>query len=127
MPFLCGSVHAGKTSARAVGLIDLYPKRADYCGLESSANKLEGRSLRPLREDPEARWERQALTTYVEVRDERFRDIHYPDGTDEPYDHNADPHEWSDIAGAPEYAVVKRRLAAAIPARFAKSLGDRPG
>ena len=128
---LPGSVYVGKTCARAVGLIDLYPTLADYCRLEATAHELEGQSLRPLLEDPEAEWERPALTTYGEgyasVRDERFRYIRYPDGTEELYDHDSDPHEWANVAAAPEYATVKQQLAEAIPAQFAKSLGGRMG
>ena len=128
---LPGSAHAGKTCARPVGSIDLYPTLADYCRLESTAHQLEGRSLRPLLEDPEAGWARPALTTfgegYASVRDERFRYIRYPDGSEELYDHESDPHEWANIAAEPKHATVKQRLAAAIPERFAKSLGGRMG
>ena len=51
----------------------------------------------------------------------------YPDGTEELYDHDSDPHEWANVAAAPEYATVKQQLAEAIPAQFAKSLGGRMG
>jgi len=126
-----GSAHAGNTCTRVVGLIDLYPTLADYCLLEPTAHKLEGLSLRPLLEDPEGDWVRPALTTYGEnyasVRDERFRYIRYPDATEELYDHDSDPHEWHNIAAAPEHGPVKQRLAEAIPAQFAKSLGGRMG
>ena len=128
---LPGSAQAGKTCARPVGLIDLYPTLADYCRLDDLAHELEGQSLRPLLEDPEGPWEHPALTTfgegYASVRDERFRYIQYPDGTEELYDHDLDPHEWDNIAQAPEHSAVKDRLAQAIPAQFAKSLGGRMG
>lgn len=126
-----GSAHAGKTCGRAVGSIDWYPTLVDYCRVEATTHKLEGQSLRPLLEDPEADWGRPALTTYGEgytaVRDERFRHIRYPDGTEEPYDHDSDPHEWVNVAAAPEFDIVKQQLADAIPAQFAKSLGGRMG
>ena len=61
------------------------------------------------------------------MRDERFRYIRYPDGTEELYDHDSDPHEWVNLATAPAYVTVKQQLAAAIPAQFAKSLGGRVG
>ena len=82
-------------------------------------------------DEPQADWGRPALTTfgegYVSVRDERFRYIRYPDGTEELYDHESDPHEWTNIAADPEHRTVKRGLAAAIPEQFAKSLGGRMG
>ncbi|MXW78398.1 MAG: sulfatase-like hydrolase/transferase, partial [Gemmatimonadetes bacterium] len=128
---LPGSAHAGKTCSRPVGSIDLYPTLADYCRLEPTAHQFEGRSLRPLLEDPEADWARPALTTfgegYASVRDERFRYIRYPDGTEELYDHDSDPHEWTNIAADPEQATVKQRLATSIPEQFAKTLGGRMG
>ena len=128
---LPGSAHAGKTCARPVGLIDLYPTLADYCRLKPTDHELEGESLRPLLEDPEADWVRPALTTYGEsyatVRDEHFRYIRYPDGTEELYDHDSDPNEWTNIAADPDHAIVKQQLAAAMPKQFAKSLGGRLG
>ncbi|MXY71389.1 MAG: sulfatase [Acidobacteriia bacterium] len=128
---LPGSAHAGKTCARPVGSIDLYPTLADYCRLEPTAHQLEGRSLRPLLEDPQADWASPALTTfgegYASVRDERFRYIRYPDGTEELYDHESDPHEWTNLAADPAHTTVKQRLGAAIPEQFAKSLGGRMG
>ncbi|MDE0103295.1 MAG: sulfatase [Bryobacterales bacterium] len=128
---LPASSHAGRVCRRPVGSIDLYPTLAEYCRLETPAHQPEGESLRPLLDDPEAEWNRPALTTfgegYASVRDERFRYIRYPDGTEELYDHDADPNEWSNLADAPENHAVKRILAEAIPAQFAKSLGGRMG
>ena len=128
---LPGSAQAGKTCARPVGLIDLYPTLADYCRLDDLAHELEGQSLRPLLEDPEGHWEQPALTTfgegYASVRDERFRYIQYPDETEELYDHDLDPHEWDNVAETSEHSAIKDRLAQAIPTQFAKSLGGRMG
>ena len=128
---LPGSAHAGRTCGRPVGLIDLYPTLADYCGLPEASHTLEGRSLRPLLEDPEAEWERPALTTfgegYASVRGERFRYIRYPDGSEELYDHDSDPQEWVNVAADPEHGDAKRQLAAEVPAQFAASLGGRMG
>ena len=92
---------------------------------------LEGQSLRPLLERPNARWEKPALTTYGEryssVRDERYRYIRYPDSTEELYDHDTDPHELDNVASKSELATVKQRLAQWIPERWAPSLGGRLG
>ncbi len=102
------------------GLIDLYPTLADLCGLPAnSAN--EGRSLRPLLEDPDAAdWPHAALTTYGRnnhgVRDEHYRYIRYEDGTEELYDHRDDAHEWTNLATDPDLDGVKQRLAAHLPA-----------
>ncbi len=111
-------IPAGNTHKPA-GLIDIYPTLLDLCGLpENPAN--EGRSLRPLLEDPDAaEWPHVALTTYGRnnhaVRDERYRYIRYEDGSEELYDHEDDAHEWNNIADDPAHREVKERLATHLP------------
>ena len=43
-------------------------------------------------------------------RTERWRYIRYYKGAEELYDHEADPHEWVNVAGSPEYEPVRDRL-----------------
>ena len=82
-------------------------------------------------EDPQAAWDRPAITTYGEgyfsARDERYRYIRYPDGTEELYDHQADAGEQENLADDPALKPVKERLARWIPEKWAKSLGGRLG
>ena len=84
-----------------------------------------------LLEDPFAEWKRPAITTYGEetfsARSDRFRYIRYPDGSEELYDHERDPHEWNNLASTLELSAVKSRLAEWIPKEFAPSLGGRLG
>ncbi|MCW5965079.1 MAG: sulfatase [Bryobacterales bacterium] len=126
-----GSRHNGEQCDRLVSLLDLYPTLVDYCQLSPPKQKLEGLSLRPLLEDPASRWDRPALTTYEEnmssVRDEQFRYILYPDGTEELYDHRIDPHEFTNLAKDRANDGVKARLRQAVPRSFAKSMGGRWG
>jgi arylsulfatase A-like enzyme len=49
------------------------------------------------------------------VRDTHWRYIRYAEGSEELYDHRSDPHEWTNLAGDPQHAAVKQRLAAALP------------
>ena len=49
------------------------------------------------------------------VRSERWRLIRYSDGTEELYDHQSDPMEWTNLAGDPKHAAVKNKLAAWLP------------
>jgi arylsulfatase A-like enzyme len=121
----------GRPSGKPVGLIDIYPTLMDLCGLEAP-HRLEGRSLVPLMEDPEAEWNRPILTTYGRgnhaVRSERFRYIRYKDGSEELYDHRDDPHEWHNLADDPDYAEVKERLKQHLPEREHPVLdGDSSG
>jgi hypothetical protein len=87
--------------------------------------------LRSLLADPRAKWGRPAITTYGEgyfsARDDRYRYIQYPDGTEEVYDHQSDPHEFDNVAGQENLAPVKTRLAEWVPKRWAKTLGGRFG
>jgi len=126
-----GLTAAGQRCPRPVNTIDLFPTLVDLCGLQAPNHKLEGASLRPLLQNPAAPWDRPAITTYGEryfsARDERYRYICYPDGSEELYDHQTDPHEFVNLADKPELAPVKQRFSKWIPQDWAKSLGGRLG
>jgi arylsulfatase A-like enzyme len=113
-----GVTKAGERSERTVNLLDIYPTLLDLCGLPQKP-RLEGSSLLPLLKDPRAPWQRPAVTTHGRnnhaVRDERWRYIRYADGSEELYDHDADPLEWKNLAGDGRYAAVKKKLAAWLP------------
>ena len=87
----------------------MYPTLIDLCGLKPRSD-LEGLSLMPQLKDAKARRERPAITSHNQgnhgVRSERWRYIRYADGSEELYDHAADPREWTNLAGKPEYAAV---------------------
>lgn len=112
-------IAAGARSSQPVGLIDLYPTLCDLSELPMP-DGLEGRSLRPLLDNPQADWPHPALTTFnpddLSVRTEHWRYIIYPDGSEELYDHRNDPHEWRNLAGDPEHLLTKQELSKlAIP------------
>jgi len=103
---------------RTVSLLDLYATLADLCG-SSPPKTVEGRNLVPLLKDPSAVWKYPVVTTHGRnnhaVRSERWRYIRYRDGTEELYDHESDPMEWTNLAGKPEHESVKKELAAWLP------------
>ncbi|MDX1979153.1 MAG: hypothetical protein SFV51_02710, partial [Bryobacteraceae bacterium] len=107
---------AGQCS-QPVELLDLYPTLNDLCGLPPR-RELEGRSLRPLLRDPSAAWVKPAITSdgpdKISVRTRQWRYSRFPDG-EELYDHQADPHEWHNLAAQPAHAGRKRELAALLP------------
>ena len=113
-----GVTKAAGRSGRTVDFVDVYPTLAELCGLPPR-KELEGRSLVPLLRDPSAAWDRPALTTHGRnnhsVRTERWRFIRYADGSEELYDHDADPMEWTNLAGNTDFAGVKEKLAAHLP------------
>ncbi len=102
-------IGGNRTCRRPVGLIDIYPTLCELCGL-AVADFHEGTSLVPLLNNPEARWDRPVLCTFGPgnhaVRSQRWRYIHYADGSEELYDHETDPHEWHNLAGDPRYAEI---------------------
>ena len=109
----------GGRCSRPVSLINLYPTLADLCGLPAR-DEIEGVSLRPLLEDPQADWERPAVMTFGRnnhaVRSERYRYIRYASGEEELYDHTTDPDEWTNLAGDPAHAGVIAEHAKWLPA-----------
>lgn len=106
------------TCERSVGLIDIYPTLLDYARVKIP-DTLDGRSLAPLIENPEADWDNPAITIWgrnnTAIRDERYRYIRYEDGSEELYDRAKDPNEFHNLASNPEFTPVKERLSQHIP------------
>lgn len=104
---------------RVVEYVDFYPTLVDLCGLPVR-HDLEGRSLRPLLDDPATPWDHAAFTVNARnnqpvnlaVSTERFRYIVYADGKKpaELYDIQADPREWINLAAQPEHAETLAKL-----------------
>ena len=69
--------------------------------------------------DPGADWERPALTTDGRLnhalRSDHWRYIRYADGSEELYDHDSDPMEYTNLADRVEYESVKRGLSKWLP------------
>ena len=114
-----GLTTPGACCDRPVSLLDLYPTLVELCDLPAPPQKLDGVSLTPLLRDPTARRARPALTTYRRgnhaISGDRFRLIHYQDGSEELYDILEDPHEWTNLAGDPGYDQARNRLAKWLP------------
>jgi arylsulfatase A-like enzyme len=118
-----GVTKAGGRSDRTVNLIDLYPTLSELCGLPVRP-ELEGTSLVPQLKDPAAAREQPSVTTHGRenhaVRTERWRYIRYRDGTEELYDHQNDPMEWTNLAAKAEHESLKKELAGWLPKTNAK-------
>jgi arylsulfatase A-like enzyme len=103
---------------RPVELLDLYPTLLQLAGLPKNG-QLEGHSLVPQLENADAPRPWPAITTHNHdnhgIRTQRWRLIRYADGSEELYDMRADPHEWHNLAGNPEYQTIKGELSQWIP------------
>lgn len=121
-----GTKARGKGSERLVEFIDIYPTLAEVCGL-SAPPHLQGKSFRPLLDDPARAWKRAAYTQVARgpqggkfmgrsVRTERWRYTEWDEGRRgvELYDHRADAREYRNLADDPRHkrtiAEMKRLL-----------------
>jgi arylsulfatase A-like enzyme len=113
-----GVTQPGSVCRKSVDFLTIYPTLCDLAGLPLP-DHVEGKCLRPLLEDVEAEWNEPAITTHGymnhAVRTDRWRYIRYSDGSEELYDHSKDEYEFQNLASNPEYAAVKKELAALLP------------
>jgi arylsulfatase A-like enzyme len=111
----------GTTRTQPVTTFDIYPTLVDLCGLPANP-RVEGKSLRPLLENPKAKRD-PAVCTHLPgthcVIDEKWRYIVYADGSEELYDRKADRNEFTNVASNPKNFGIKQRLAKFAPATSA--------
>ncbi|MCB9780343.1 MAG: sulfatase [Alphaproteobacteria bacterium] len=112
-----GAGGRGQRRSQAVSLLDIFPTLTQLCGLPD-LDRVEGESLVPLLRGQGGRVQ-PAVTTWMRgnhaVRSDRYRYIRYADGSEELYDHQGDPHEWTNRAADASLAGVKDELRAWIP------------
>jgi arylsulfatase A-like enzyme len=108
----------GSVCNSPVNLLNIYPTLVELCGLPPNP-KNEGTSLVPLLESPEMDWELASVTTYGKnrhaVRQRNWRYIQYDDGTEELYDLDRDPEEWTNLAMEPGYEEIKTEMRTHLP------------
>ncbi len=112
-----------------VSLVDVFPTLIEYCGLKPPHQPLDGVSFLPQVLDSSHPWHRPSLTSYgmnySSVRDEDYRYIRYPDGTEEIYRYTDDPFEFRNLADDPAFDFVRQKLKPFIPTRWARTTGGR--
>jgi iduronate 2-sulfatase len=117
-----GVKSAGKPCLRPVEFVDLYPTIADLCGLRPG-DGLEGVTLRPLLDNPDAPWNRPAYTQVMRgnvpghsVRTQRWRYVEWDNGKQgrQLYDHERDPRELTNLADDPRHAATVKEMQALI-------------
>jgi arylsulfatase A-like enzyme len=123
-------------------LTDLFPTLVEIAGGRvADYARLDGHSLRPFLTRPEAmQWDgpagvismvyageesrrklsdedqRNSAKQHWSIRTARCRYVLYNNGTEELYDHDVDPHEWTNLAGQPAYARTQAELRQQLPA-----------
>jgi uncharacterized sulfatase len=126
-----GVTAKGKASGRTVELLDVYPTLVNLTGVKPP-HQLHGNSLRPLLDDPQAKWDKPAITQLqrganqqkvvgYSLRNERYRYTEWNEGTKgvELYDYEKDPHEYTNFADLAEYKKVREQLSSQLHAMIA--------
>jgi uncharacterized sulfatase len=107
-----------------VELVDLYPTLLGMCALPP-VEGLDGRSLAPMLADPAHAGHESAFSAVARaagqigrsLRTARHRYTEWPDGSEELYDHDADPRELTNLAARPEQAATVAELRRLLAAR----------
>jgi arylsulfatase A-like enzyme len=122
-----GVTKPGSRFEDPVDLSVLYPTLAELAQLPIRG-RVEGRSLVPMMTGQQSSWADPAVMTYGRgnhaVRSRRWRYIRYVDGTEELYDHDNDPHEWTNLAANLEHAEVKAAHRKWLPKEEVKRVPD---
>lgn len=122
----------GTECERVVEFVDIYPTVAELCNVEFS-NDLPGTSLKPLIANPKSEWPSVAVTQVLRpgkdgkqimgrsICNERWRYTEWNGGEQgvELYDHQHDPHEFTNLANQTEHANVIAGLKAELSKRVA--------
>jgi len=101
----------GRTN-QPISLIDIFPTLCELANIEKPAH-LEGKSILPLIKNPKAQRDAAYLSygpQNIAVQTERYRYIRYEDGSEELYDHQTDPHEWTNLANNSAHAHLRTAL-----------------
>ena len=113
-------------------MLDIYPTLADLCGLILPPG-LHGRSLKPLLENPQAKWNHPPFSQVqrgkvmgYSIRTDRYRytlwiNLSNNDTEgEELYDYQTDPREFKNIAAiAPQKAALRQQPETILQARGA--------
>ncbi|MEZ6142802.1 MAG: sulfatase-like hydrolase/transferase [Zavarzinella sp.] len=109
---------------RPVNLVSLMPTILELTGLPAH-KECDGPSLVPLLKNPAGEWKHISVT-YLDtpgsfgLSTDHWRYIKYHTGDEELYDIQADPYEWTNLAGKPEHREKLNELRKIAPTVFAK-------
>lgn len=139
-----GAAEPGKATSALVELVDLYPTLLELCGLPAPAQKLDGVSLRPLLEDPQASVKTVAFSQHPDdlgqprhmgysARDASHRYTEWREiatgrvVSRELYAYDAHLMESENMVDTPAAAEQAAALAAQLPAVVIREITPPPG
>ena len=112
------------TDGQTASIVTGYPTLLALTGVSGDGLHLDGRSLVPLLENPDAAWPHPAFIhagkDHGMVTDQ-YRYSISNNGTEKLFDLRADPDEWRNLAAVPEHADRVKTMRAAVAAAW---LGD---
>jgi len=121
--FAAPNLPKGKKIEAPVEMLSIYPTLLELSGLKAY-DKNEGTSLVSLMKSDKINKKNYAITTFGKdnhaIKKDGFRYIQYEDKTEEFYDHNKDPNEWTNQANNPIYASKIAELKKLLPTKNVK-------
>ena len=108
-------VPQGETRQQTVGLVDIYPTLLELAGLPANPVN-EGHSLAPILRDAGMVWDHPAISQWRRSRGDQaiqfgpWRYSLYGDGSEELYNHETDPNEWTNLAADADSERQHRKL-----------------
>lgn len=126
---ICAPGKQAAVCTRLTENVDLYATLADLCGLPLPPG-LEGVSLVPLLDNPQFAWKRAVFAQVKRtetlmgrsVITEQFKYNSWGVKGEELYDHIADPHEYTNLVGNPDYAAALSQMKTFLSEGWTKSL-----
>ncbi|GAL65630.1 sulfatase [Jejuia pallidilutea] len=116
--FAAPNLPKGKKIDAPVEMLSIYPTLLELSNLPAYKEN-EGVSLVSMMQNNEGVDNSYAITTYGmnnhAVKVNGYRYIRYEDGTEELYDHNSDPNEWTNEANNPKYKNKIEELKKLLP------------
>jgi|GEM_PF-361277 len=127
--FAGAGIPKGQVVNTTVSLIDLYPTFIDLCDLDKP-HEMDGVTLMSVLKDPGSAVDRNVMMPYIErggfvIMNQNYRYIRYHDGSEEFYDLENDPHEWTNLAADNSYRAIMDEMAQAAPTVFKEDATPR--
>ena len=116
---------SGRTQS-LVELVDIFPTLTDLADIKAPAS-VQGKSLVPLLQNPAASVRETALSIHNKgqatnsghaIRTPKWSFMRYKDGTEEMYDMNNDPLQFTNLANESEFQAIKKSLTTQLQQRL---------